>query len=600
VPSLHVFPATTFISILTFAQLTQNFGFIISSYAALARWTESLQQSPSDAAAVAAIQGKDSFMLRMLGRKMWRKMILLSLGGLSAAALAGEAYSQDIDAKSLLERIERLERQNQELQNKLATFPVATEPTAVDARTVENIIDNYMKGQAEAKKKEEAKKDGKEPEFTAVGSDLNMKGQWNNALWFYTPSKDFAFRVRGRIQQDWGWFAPSEGLEPRGWFDGAQFRRARIGTQGTVWEVVNWTTEWDFAEAGVVRGTDIHMDVTGLPFVGNFRAGHFYEPFALEEFGTSDLYITFLERSVTSDAFNPDRNIGIMLYNNLGEGYFTWATGLFRANSDGHAGAFDSGDGEYSYTTRLNWNPWYTNNGRCAFMFGGAYSYRSLTNTADRAADGSNATEVGINNTARFRTRIPVRVPGTTGANSERVVDTGSFICENVQLFNLQSLLIFGSFSLQSEAYWVHVRDALEGDTRINPSYSGFYVEASYFLTGENRRYKRTTSTIDRPIAHEPFFFVKSAGEGNRKYLLGRGAWELVARYEYIDLGNDIVTSDFQGREQDIIVGLNWWLNPNFRVQLNYVWAEIDGLNTTATNQNGIVHAFGARFQWDW
>jgi hypothetical protein len=72
----------------------------------------------------------------------------------------------------------------------------------------------------------------------------------------HSPNKDFSFHIRGRFQHDWGWFAPDESLEPRGWHDGAQMRRARIGTQGTVWETVNWTTEWDFAEGGIVRGTD--------------------------------------------------------------------------------------------------------------------------------------------------------------------------------------------------------------------------------------------------------------------------------------------------------------------------------------------------------
>lgn len=310
------------------------------------------------------------------------------------------------------------------------------------------------------------------------------------------------------------------------------------------------------------------------------------------------MYITFLERSVTSDAFNPDRNIGVMFYDNWNDGYITWAAGLFRPNSDGNAGHVDSGDGEYAYTARLNWNPIYTHDGRCAFMFGGAYSYRALPNTPERA-DADVPELVGINNTARFRTRIPLRVGGTTGVNSERVVDSGSFVCDNVQLFNLQSLAIAGPFSLQGEAYWVQVGDALEGGQRISPNYSGFYVEASYFLTGENRKYQRTTSTIGRPIPHEPFFFVRNHEDG-RRFLFGRGAWELCARYEYIDLGNEIVTNDFQGREQDFIFGVNWWLNSTFRVQVNYVYADIDGLNTTATNRSGHVHALGARFQWDW
>jgi phosphate-selective porin OprO/OprP len=537
-------------------------------------------------------------------RKWWSKLLLAFLTGLATATFAGHAVAQEADVEALMRRIERLERalEAKGLEAKLGT-PVATENAgAVDARTVEDIVGSYLQRQAEAKKKDEAKKEekkDKEPEFVAVGSDMNMKAQWNNGMWFYSPNKDFQFHVRGRIQQDWGWFSPSESLEPRGWHDGAEFRRARLGVQGSAWEVLQYTVEWDFADGfGTVSATDIYMDVTQLPVVGNFRAGHFYEPFSLEEFATSDLYITFMERSVASDAFSPGRNIGAMLFNNVDEGLFTWGAGVFRPNSAQNASAEDSGDGEYAYTGRLTFNPWYAHNGRCMFMLGGAYSYRSFPDTPDRP-DAANPALVGLNNTARFRTRIPLRVNGTTGVNSERVVDSGSLVCDNVQLFNLQSLLILGSFSLQSEAYWVHVRDALEGDMRINPHYSGFYVEASYFLTGENRRYKRSTATIDRPIPHEPFFFVKNH-DGERKYLFGRGAWELVARYEYIDLGNDIVTSDFQGREQDIIVGLNWWLNPNFRMQFNYIWAEIDGLNTLTINQSGNVHAFGARFQWDW
>jgi phosphate-selective porin OprO/OprP len=125
-------------------------------------------------------------------------------------------------------------------------------------------------------------------------------------------------------------------------------------------------------------------------------------------------------------------------------------------------------------------------------------------------------------------------------------------------------------------------------------------VEASYFLTGENRRYSRPTASIERTVVLEKFFLVNGEQGGWRNLHFGRGAWQLIGRYEYIDLGNPVVTHDFQGREQDIVLGVNWYLNPTFRIQLNYVLAHIDGLNTLDTNQSGTVHALGARFQWDW
>jgi phosphate-selective porin OprO/OprP len=536
----------------------------------------------------------------------WRR-----LGGLGAAVtfalMAQPTFGQETQ-ETIEQRLDKLEKQNEALQKQnqqllqlltnAQTSPAAN-TAALSSGDVRSIVTNYLAEQEQQKNKDEAAAKKDAGGWHAVGSDLNMSGKWENALWFYTPSKDFAFRVRGRIQNDWGWFAPDDDLEPRGWHDGADFRRARIGVQGTAWEVMNYTVEWDFAEGGTVAATDIYMDITNLPLAGTFRVGNFYEPFALEEYGTGDLYTTFMERSVANDAFNPNRHLGLMLYNNAGDGLVTWAGGLFRASRTSNASAEESGDGEYAWTGRLTCNPWYAHDGRCVFMFGGAASYRSLTNQPDR--DATNGPLAGINNTARFRTRIPLRVNGTTGVNSERVVDSGPLVADNAQLYNLQALLILGPFSLQAESYWVQANEALESKTktRTDLSYSGFYVEASYFLTGENRRYNRATASIDRSVVLEKFFLVNGEG-GWRNLHFGRGAWQLISRYEYIDLGNPVVTHDFQGREQDVVLGVNWFLSPTFRVQFNYVLAHIDGLNTLDTNQSGTVHAFGTRFQWDW
>jgi phosphate-selective porin OprO/OprP len=94
-----------------------------------------------------------------------------------------------------------------------------------------------------------------------------------------------------------------------------------------------------------------------------------------------------------------------------------------------------------------------------------------------------------------------------------------------------------------------------------DPSFSGYYAYASYFLTGEHRAYKNSSGTFDRVKPKTNF------GKG------GTGAWEVALRYSGLDL-ND---APIQGGElEDITFGLNWYLNPNVRAMFNYVLADLD------------------------
>ena len=84
-----------------------------------------------------------------------------------------------------------------------------------------------------------------------------------------------------------------------------------------------------------------------------------------------------------------------------------------------------------------------------------------------------------------------------------------------------------------------------------------------------------------------------------------KGAWEIAARYNFLDLNDGAVT----GGEMTVIeVGLNWHLNAMTRIMANVVFANVDrGAGQIAgapVISNGLpfeedILGFAARFQVD-
>ena len=66
------------------------------------------------------------------------------------------------------------------------------------------------------------------------------------------------------------------------------------------------------------------------------------------------------------------------------------------------------------------------------------------------------------------------------------------------------------------------------------------------------------------------------------------GAIELAARYSALDLADEAISG---GRLQDTTMGVNWYLNPNMRIMLNYVHSEAD-----VKGEDGSADLVGLRF----
>src|SRR6185369_907109 len=89
--------------------------------------------------------------------------------------------------------------------------------------------------------------------------------------------------------------------------------------------------------------------------------------------------------------------------------------------------------------------------------------------------------------------------------------------------------------SLVGEWVGTWIEDATQGGvSRGTPFFQGGYIQCGYFLTGEHEVYDRRRGTFDRVIPYENAFCVRTC-DGHCK---GWGAWQVLARYNAIDLNS--------------------------------------------------------------
>ena len=117
-------------------------------------------------------------------------------------------------------------------------------------------------------------------------------------------------------------------------------------------------------------------------------------------------------------------------------------------------------------------------------------------------------------------------------------VDTNSLSADRAGILGLESALVYGPFSVQGEYIYTDV-DGKSGSS--SPSFDGFYVQSSYFLTGEHRKYSTSKGSFSRVKPKE-----------NYKYGAGAGAWEVAARYSQIDLSDSGISGGKRSEERRV------------------------------------------------
>jgi phosphate-selective porin OprO/OprP len=400
--------------------------------------------------------------------------------------------------------------------------------------------------------------------------------------------------VHAVSQMDTGFFGQNHtNIKEFGVLDnGSDFRRSRLAANGSITENMNYFFQMDFSFPGRPTFTDVWMEVTKLPILGNIRAGQWKQPFSLEVV-SSFRYTTFPERSVLFQSFAPFRHIGIGFYDWSKDEMTTWAFSAYRAGQDQFGDALSYGNnGNYAIVGRTTHLMWYECEGSEYLHLGIGYNY-----VAPQGFNGQGANQPLGAPAASFGT-VPeyfigqnqVVTTGTAGLaqpataidGTPRFVNTGNFQINHYNLLGLEGLWVQGPLSVQTEGNFLMA-------TRPNgtaANFAGFYTTFGYFLTGEHRPYIRKSGAIDRiKVLHN---FIKS--ESTDEW--GLGGWEAAVRFSYIDLNSNDIHG---GRLFDTTVGLNWYLNSYAKVQFNYIRADLDRAAFTDSRAD----IWGIRGQFD-
>lgn len=377
---------------------------------------------------------------------------------------------------------------------------------------------------------------------------------------FETADGSYSFKIGGFVQLDAGTFSDDRRDQP----NGALLRRSRLNASGTMDRDWKYKLEYDFAPI-TAAPTDVYLEYAGFKPV-SIMVGQFKEPFGLETL-TSDLFTSFIERASTV-AFSPDRNVGVQVGaygDNDTIGAWTLTGGVF----GGPATLASTDDEPLDFTARATVAP--VASGARVLHLGVAGSHRIPDSAFSAAAGGTDVMTIASRPESRLTTA--------------QQVSTGAMIgVDNVNLLGIEAAGVYGPFSLQGE--YVHA-DVNRRAGLVDETFSAYYAEASYFLTGESRNYSAKSGKFDRT---KPKWAFNPAQDQ-------WGAWQAAARYSHLDLTGKAVKGGEMG---NWTLALRWLPTAHTLVSANYIRVNTDASATTAgITADDDPHIWMLRTQFD-
>jgi len=390
--------------------------------------------------------------------------------------------------------------------------------------------------------------------------------------------------LTGRLHFDVGHYAD---FEPASRFaavqnlhSGANARRARLGVTGKFAGDWNYTLIYDFGGSSDGFPSTPGAAASGIQIASLTYNGFNKGPLPLAfDIGYIDTPFTLQQATSTNDILFVERPSSQTVATNIFANDFRSAAGV-RSNDDRYwAGIYATGP--QSGATH--------NTGEQIGSFGRA-TYQVLQTPEYSLHLGGNAGALlkppapGGIRSITLSDRPEIRVD-PTAILSTGTLGTAANPLKGAQVYGVEGAAGWRNFFVQGEYFHIDVdRQGLATN-----SFDGGYVEASWIMTGEQRKYLPATGAYTNPVPEHPF----SPWDD----LWGYGAFELVGRYSTISL-NDHFTAGIAlppgsnavgGGTQTVYgVGLNWYPNTNVRFMFDFLHGDIKKRFSTAAG-GGIV-----------
>lgn len=373
--------------------------------------------------------------------------------------------------------------------------------------------------------------------------------------------------ITGRLHYDVGGYSyspNSASTNPQDVHNGQNARRARLGVIGT------FGRDWEYSvvfDGGGTTDGDVILNNAWLAYKGFKNAviegGYMDVPYTLDE-SISSNNIMFMERSasqVIATGIAAGDNRAAFGGRVFGDRWWAGAylTGPSTGVTNNHSARQPIGS-----TYRVAGLPIHNETGSLLVGFDALLLH-------DAGATGTVADQIKLSD------RIEVRIdPATSSLLSATINNT-----TGARVLSGEAAVNIGSFYAQGEYFNYNIERT---NGLGNLDFNGGYIQASYVLTGEQRKYSKSAGAFGGIKPKSPVDITA----GNW------GAWEIAARYTNVNL-NDLEV--LGGKMSNTTVGLNWYVNDNVRFMFNYIHGDVEKFNAAGKDTGAKYDAFAMRTQ---
>ena len=328
---------------------------------------------------------------------------------------------------------------------------------------------------------------------------------------FTVSSDDYKINVGTLLQYD-AMHANSDKTKIKG---GNDWRDQRLNITGKVGDHLGFKFSYDFR-------TETYKDIWISDRVRNLTVGQFKSPVGMEN-QQSARWWTFSEASMATMTA-PQRFVGVK-WQPVFEDQWMLALSLQQANLNDHSMSHKP----VRATGRLVYSPFH--NQEETLHLGGSFQWAKLK-------DEDRKVSIGVPPEVKFE-------------DMPRIGSTGSIKASNHQSGGLEASYARGPLTLSSEYVYNRIKSKDKDQTY---KFHGAYAQASYFLDNTTYRvYDLANGTYGPPSNTDM-------------------TWELAARASWLDLDDKDIKG---GTKTNYTLGVNFYVNLNLKLALNYVKANI-------------------------